>query len=62
MVDKTKFIICDTQKSRGSEITLIELVKLIKLCRNRNNKLKDKLISDYEHITGEKFDYSLLDH
>jgi hypothetical protein len=57
---ETRFFITNSDRTKGSEFTYIEFMKLIKLTRYRNRTLHRKLIEDYEFITGEKLDLKIL--
>lgn len=56
----TKFRFTDWDTTKGVEITIVELLKTIKVCMKRNNSLTRKYITCYEHLTGEKFRPELL--
>jgi len=57
-MSKYKLITEDTRK--GVWITEIDLIKLIKLCHIRNNKMYLKLVEHYEFLENKKFDEELL--
>ncbi|MHA1381173.1 MAG: hypothetical protein ACTSRG_22625, partial [Candidatus Helarchaeota archaeon] len=47
-------------KNKGVYITPEEFLKIIKVCENRNTQLFKKLVSDWEYLNEEKFNYSLI--
>lgn len=60
MVKKYKLI--NSEETKGVWVNEIELINLIKVCKNRNITMYNKLIEWYEYLEGKSFDYNLIDN
>ncbi len=58
MVNKYKLI--NEKNNHGFWLTTLDILDLIKICDNRNNYYKKKLIDVYEHLENKKFDSDLI--
>ncbi len=60
MNDNRKFKLISQNESLGVWIYERQFLQIIKISYDRNKKLFKKLVSDYEYLTGVKFELEMI--